>query len=992
MEENHIASSASSASDQTSKSTAISTLNTADTLRTSANGTTLRFPTPEGSNLLAHLITSGSTSNINAMRSWDTLDESSSLADSAYELISSTDGESQDGREPDSLAASITSSFNIYHKTDDVLSLNGNEVTDNEEDDVEDEDEVDEDDEHRSTGSANLNQSSDYLPTQTRNSSTQSQLYNVGNNDAHAPGQSSPADSIRYAEQALCNPSTQSLSNFEYDSTSDDIQGRYSLLNRSIEFDERKEDRLHVGKISVTHTIREFSEGESVIVAANLGMAADYPRRMAVMVCQTMSQHYLLTREPLRVLYVGSDAAYSDIMHKISSAILASGSIPNSVSSVQENRRASTPGIYNIMPISSFDSARVPEIDEIQLMGVSDYYIKVDRCVRAEELGHKDGTLDDNKAYSIELESGRSHVSVHSSGGLTISPPWTPPHIAIFYVSGNDTGLAQKTRDAAWEFMARHAVPCIFISHSQSFSRSPSEGRWQNHIDQAAIHLCLESRDSSKPLALERLPIDLTSFLNIDARQMNRNLAYLTGLNYVSRKRQEEAVGALNEGRREPLIAAFSYTVRSFWHFAKGEDWRLEACKAATVVLNNLWRLFLSLLAMSAIGMVLSVGGPVLPRLKQMVLLHESSATSASYTTKPAAIGGYLYSTPTVANLPHITPLSHVSVPDDALSYTTKAAQAQPSKQISSQNRIISDKYSTDNANNRFGKSTLATNLKSTGCSIEVFSNHEILVKLPAVTKTKWLAKGAIDIDVWQGGVKLKSKLSTTDEGIIIELDREDAVGVMNVSIITARRPKLNETYVVDFGEPFATRFWDIGRKLWKDGFRPAIDAGTEAAAHARKIVSVCAETSHLYHFRSKPAQTVASGTSWLFNQTALSFISIKRDTKAQMHRLWSSPSVGETVQDLKLFFKERTPTLDIAERVSGDIRLAVLRAQIASKLWWLRAQGKTQECAAYEEKAVEHFRRTEGAIKAGGEDKHPEALVSVPGTAAPSQTAVWLW
>ncbi|CAK7562418.1 MAG: hypothetical protein SEPTF4163_000262 [Sporothrix epigloea] len=1108
MEEQPFASSAVVASDQqhqqispattpastgSSESTALPPLDASETLQTSANSTTLRFPKPEGSNLLAHWVTSSSTGNNNVMQA-SNMDETNSLADSAYELISSTDGESQDGREPDSLAASITSSFNIYPRADDVVSLSGNEVTYDDEDDGDDEDEELEDDENPSLGFGHLDQSSGYLPTQTRNSPGQSRFYNAGDDDnSNAPGRSSPADSIRYAEQALCSPSTQSLSKPESTFMPDEICGRRSLHNQSIEFDEGKSAKPLVGKVLVKHTIREFSEGESAIVAANMGMAADHPRRMAAMICQTMSRHSLLTREPLRVLYVGSDAAFSEIMHKISSAILASGSTPSSVSSLREHQHASNPGIYNIMPISSFGSAKVPEIDEIQLMGVSDFYIKVDRCVKAEETAHRNEAFFNDHTYSIELESGQSHVSVSSSIGSTISPSWTLPHVAIFYVSGNDTESAETTRNAAWEFMTRHAVPSIFISHSQSFSRSPSAGRWQSFVDHSAIHLCLESRDFSKPIPPQRLPIDLTSFLNIDARQMNRNLAYLTGLKDKTNSRQNNQGKATDKSVRKPLMAALPYTARSLFLFAKGKDWHPEARNAATTIANNLWELIFTLLAMAVMGMMISIYSPLLPKLKQMVLLHQMDSTpSALALAKTTAICDYLPTTPTTSSLLRTTPFSNDFIPVVTLSYTTTKTTHVPAiRQMSSANQIVFGGYLTDNVNKRNSRSGPETKITGNGCLIEVHSSHEILVRVPAATKTKWLAKGAIDIDVWQGQNKLWSKLSTTDEGIIIELNRRDAVGVMNVSIVTARRPKINETFAVDFGEPFSARLLETGLSLWRDIMRPAVDASTELVVQARKTFSVCAEeynlyrfytkpaqaavggaswlvnwtalgfttikkdvtgnlhrlylspsvdeavqefksflkermptqdtterlsgdvrltvlraqvasklwwlraqgkTQELYRFYTKPAQAAVGGASWLVNWTALGFTTIKKDVTGNLHRLYLSPSVDEAVQEFKSFLKERMPTQDTTERLSGDIRLTVLRAQVASKLWWLRAQGKTQEYSIYEEKAAKHIRQTELIVKAEREKTGTEASSSEPGTAAPSQTAGWLW
>ncbi|CAK7239212.1 MAG: hypothetical protein STHCBS139747_000641 [Sporothrix thermara] len=934
------------------------------------------------------------------MQSSNLLDDTSSLADSAYELISSTDGESQDGREPDSLAASITSSFNIYPRADDVLSLTGKEATYDDEGDDDDEDEEDEEDDDapHDHGYGYFDHGSGYLPTQTRNTPGHSQLYNAGDHEGHASGQSSPADSIRYAEQALCNPSTQSLSSHEFDSSRGDISGGRAPLHQSIEFNENVGVKPHADKVSVKHNLREFSEGESVIVAANMGMATDHPSRMAATICQTMSRHCLSTREPLRVLYVGSDAAFSDIMHKISSAILASGSTASgSASSDQEHRHASTPGIYNIMPISSFGTAKVPEIDEIQLMGVSDYYIKVERCIKAEETVCKGEALPNDRVYSMELDSGMSHTSVFSPSGSTISPPWTLPHVAIFYVSGNDDKQTEATRDAAWEFVTRHAVPSIFISHSQSFSRSPSAGRWQNFVDQSAVHICVESRDPSKPIAPERLPVDLTTFLNIDARQMNRNLAHLTGLKDIPKKGQEKGSKAAGSSENDALVSVFPLAARSFVRFARGEDWHPEARRAIATLANNLWELCFTLLAVAVTGAMLTMNYPILPRVQRMVVYDQNTAVStfSSTVTSNARVSQIYSSSTTSTVLPRITVAVPPFVPAVTLSYTTtKTASAPAAEQTSSSSQLLFGGYLTENAHNQHSKGASDTKIMSTGCSIEVYSSHEILVKVPAATKTKWLAKGAIDIDVWQGQKMLKSRLSTSDEGIIIELDRKEAVGVMNVSIVTTRRPKINETFAVDFGQPSVARLWETGLSLWMESMRTAADASLEAASQAQKALTGYVDEHDMYNpLRTRPAQAAADGVSWLANRTALGFMAIKKDARARYHQFDVGQSVHKAVQEYKTFAKGLVPTQDATNKVRDDVRLTVLRAQVASKLWWLRTQGKLQERAAYEQKAADHIRQMEHTIKASRKTTSAgKAFSDMPDATSPSQPTGWLW
>lgn len=937
------------------------------------------------------------------MQSSGVFDETSSLADSAYELISSTDGESQDGRGTDSLAASITSSFNLYPRADDVLSLNGHEAA---YDDDENEADEDEEDEENASDGGHLDQSSGYLPTQTRNTPRHSHLYHAthgSGEDNSGARRTSPADSIRYAEQALCNPSTQSLSTLEYDSSHGDISGGHSPLNQSIEFDEDTDVKPYIEKVLVKHTIREFSEGESAIIAANMGMTADAPNRMAATICQTMSRHCLSIREPPRILYVGNDGAYNDIMYKISSALLASASSPSSPSPDSEYRHASTPGIYNIMPISSFGSAKVPEIDEIQLMGVSDYYIKVDRCVKAEETVYEGESFPNDTIYSIKLESGTSHVSVFNPSGSTVSPKWALPHVAVFYVSGNDDEQAETTRNAAWEFMTRHAVPSIFISHTQSFSRSTSAGRWQDFVDQAAVHLCLESRDPSKAVAPERLPIDLVSFLNIDARQMNRNLAYLTGLKDTptkEKKRAGKVAGTNADGTFEGFISAVA---GSFHHLRRGRDCRPETRRAFrelnSLLLSHLWGLLVTALITILVSSSLLVyTGPILSQFglhpsQQPFAFKHNFVPSVSSTATPTPFVNNAPSTQaatisSICSIPSVAPTVTISF------VTTKTVEVRVSESTSLASQVLFGGYLTDSAHNqRNAKGVSDAEIKSTGCSIQVYSSHEILVKVPAATKTKWLAKGAIDIDVWRGQKILKSKLFTTDEGIIIEIDRKDAFGVMSVSIVTTRRPKINETFAVDFGQPTAARLLKAGFSLWQESVRAATDAGLEAASQARKAVSAYADEHNISLPSAAQAEAVLGNATSLIHSATRGLTALKDDLTKGYQRLRPDALIEKAVEKAESLVEGLVPATDTAEKIRGDVHLSVRRAQIASKLWWLRVQGKMQEHDAYEAKAAEHIHKMELNAKtdravAGAKKSVPKGVKA----AAPSLPTSWLW
>ncbi|EPE07309.1 hypothetical protein F503_07960 [Ophiostoma piceae UAMH 11346] len=935
--------------------------------QTSTCSSSLRFPKPEGSNLLAHWVTSSSTNTADTMHSSAVLDETSSLADSAYELISSTDGESQDGRATDSLADSIAGSF-IYPRPDDVHSLNGNEPEyDNESDDYVDDEEQDGD------GPSSRRFPHARRDTQTRNTPVQSQLYNIahggvalGSVDSDAR-RSSQADSIRYAEQSLCNPSTQSVSSLGYDSSNSDISGGYSTLSHSIEFEEHDNAKVHNGIVAVKHTIRDFSEAESAIIAANMGMTLGAPKRLAATVCQTMSHNCLSTREPLRVLYVGSDAAYNDIMYKISSALLASAPPSGSAQGSAERRHSSTPGIYNIMPISSFGSAKVPEIDEIQLMGVSEYYIKVERCVKAEETASALGSI--GGTYSIELDSGASHVSNPSPGRPTVTPAWTLPQVAVFFVSGNDDLQTETTRNVTWEIMSRHAVPSIFISNTQSFTRSPSAGRWQSSIDQASVHLSLESRDPSKKGSPERLPIDLGSFLNIDARQMNRNIAYLTGLQDTHKKsasklRNEASTNIAGLVFAMALVAVGRNPSPQYANAANSYVTLLKTRYRAIIVTA-----LISMLVLAAPQLAIYSLGPVLSTY--MPSQASAGITGTGFNTlqgDSTTITPTPYShrnpstqasvSPSICSIPTIAPTVTISF------VTTKTVEVLVPEPTTATSAAFGG-FLTEKAHNQKATQPVADmKLKSTGCSIQVHSSHEILVKVSAHTKTKWLAKGAIDIDVWQGQKKLKSKLSTTDEGIIIEIDRNDAFGVMNVSIVTTIRPKINETFAVDFGKATMAQLLEVSLNQWQNSIRQAANTGLGVASQAKD--AIIGYTHDHPTVLPASAYTVLKNASSLVGNAASGIQGARDSMVTSYKRIRDIESIlPQLALEKTQNFVRDLKALSRRERLKNEASLGIVRAQVKSKLLWLRLRGKTDEHKRYASQASSFISLFESEIRA---------------------------
>jgi hypothetical protein len=265
-------------------------------------------------------------------------------------------------------------------------------------------------------------------------------------------------------------------------------------------------------QVSVTHTVCSFSEQQTSEILKHVRIA-DPPTRLTATVRQTMAKRGLAIDEPFRVLYVGSSTAKGEIISKIGASL----AVPMAETS---HRRSSR---FNVVPVSSFGDSSSPEVELIDSFGLE---LVVDECTHART------TKVDARPDTLTLNLNNSfwYRSRCDDSGFHLESPtyWKLPHLAVFFCSDDDNISARQTRLYARSFMARHAVPSIVISQNPLYGR-PVESYT---LDTRSVHMCLESRSATLlgNRVLKRLPIDLSTFLNIDARQMNRNLACLTGL------------------------------------------------------------------------------------------------------------------------------------------------------------------------------------------------------------------------------------------------------------------------------------------------------------------------------------------------------------------------------------------------------------------------------------------------------------------------------
>ncbi|KAI0145649.1 hypothetical protein F4776DRAFT_366055 [Hypoxylon sp. NC0597] len=252
-----------------------------------------------------------------------------------------------------------------------------------------------------------------------------------------------------------------------------------------------------------------------------------------------------------------------------------------------------------------------------------------------------------------------------------------------------------------------------------------------------------------------------------------------------------------------------------------------------------------------------------------------------------------------------------------------------------------------------FGKDKLQTDIAKPSqappiCSAELYDRNEIMVKIPHNIKSSWLSRDAIMIAVSRGIYDIPTKVSSVEEGFLIEVPLEEAHDVLAVSIATTRKPKITETYHVDFGRNKFIGALDAGKQLVKGFAQKLVDTVNETTAWVEETYipaldvmskQVCSQTSSVSDTLLqglRDAGNIVLGLpshlrSQISSQIKLSF---DGDNLARRHRQAQIQLVRE------------------AEDLRDELSLRYLSAQLRSKLWWLRIQGKTEEHQRYLSKA----------------------------------------
>ncbi|KAK9421224.1 hypothetical protein SUNI508_06072 [Seiridium unicorne] len=219
-------------------------------------------------------------------------------------------------------------------------------------------------------------------------------------------------------------------------------------------------------------------------------------------------------------------------------------------------------------------------------------------------------------------------------------------------------------------------------------------------------------------------------------------------------------------------------------------------------------------------------------------------------------------------------------------------------------------------------------------CSADVHGRNEILLRVPQQFKTSWLAKHAVMISVSRGSGDVSSEFITiadTDEGFIIEVPHEEAYGILDVSIATTRKPKIKETFQVNFGSFIIVDALDAGKQLMKGFAQTVVDTLNGTTTWVEETCSPA------FDLMSKPASVTDSIMQGFQDATSAAF-----SLPGQLADLVKQPFPEGRVEQAR---KELART---AQDLQDEATLLVLHAQLNSKLQWLWWSGQTAEYEQY--------------------------------------------
>ncbi|KAF2817212.1 uncharacterized protein BDZ99DRAFT_456968 [Mytilinidion resinicola] len=615
---------------------------------------------------------------------------------------------------------------------------------------------------------------------------------------------------------------------------------------------------------------------------------------------QSLSKIYMPPKRPFRILIAGAptDWVRDEAIKKIASALAAGrNSISDSSSSSQQSS-------------SRFSVIRVPTetgySTNLQLIDSTDIELTVDQCVGASRYGASFAAVT-----VLHMSDGKDLPIAASKFDKV---PVILPDIAIFCHpdapayqlshSLDQIGQHQLIRKA----LESQSIPILDIATVVPFRQCPESYIYGSK----SLRLCVEGRGPGEIefRVLETLPINITSFLDINPDQLNRHLAYLlrsgSGVLSTANATASEKIAEASQSR--PGLAS----AVSDWISGKTEWW--------TGVKNTTTRIWQSRAPLFAVAVL------VLSLITAGMLGQQAGVYNRLYngqTSQPIVSSSSVLSW----NPAPVTGPPQVSVA------AIQTAMQNAKDLVQSYKDVV---HSTKDISKQGGETSLGLPYTDTlsppklndskEFKVHIIGDHHFVLT-PPQQFLKLRKPPTLFVRVVRTGHWVPSSVSKLNQGVFaVELERQHASGLLNITIWTESKPLIAQNFTVSFGSPWLKlSAWAKSAGILSE----TVKNDVALAQTGLKTVS-----NSLIDGLRNGRLTVEHGTTALIHQTTFWTEKAKR----------SSQSVSEHLQEAK---REAAQQVAVGYRASKGISQRLHRGwqtttQVPATIWQATRSART--------------------------------------------------
>ncbi|KAF2503052.1 hypothetical protein BU16DRAFT_27927 [Lophium mytilinum] len=618
---------------------------------------------------------------------------------------------------------------------------------------------------------------------------------------------------------------------------------------------------------------------------------------------QSLSKTYLAPKRPFHILFAGAptDWMRDEAIKKIASALAAGRtSAPDSPDSSQQSS-------------SRFSVIRVPTdtgySTNLQLIDSTDIELNVDQCVGASRHGAGFATVT-----VLHLSDGKD---LHLAASNFDSASSTLPDVAIFCHPDTPAYQLSHSLDQIGQHrlirqaLESQSVPILDIATVVPFRQCPESYVYGSK----SLRLCVEGRGPGEIefRVLETLPINITSFLDINPDQLNRHLAYLlqsgSGVLSTTNAAASETLAEASQSK-----ASLGSVVRD-WLSNVQIPGKTEWWTGTKSIATRIWQTRAPLFAVVIL---------ILSLFTASMLGQQSGFDNGFYkvhTSQPVVSSASVLSwdQPPVTGPPQ-TPATALQTPrirDLAQSYKDIVQSTKDVAKLGGETSLglsYTENLSPPKLND------------SKEFKVHIIGDRHFVLT-PPQQFLKLRKPPTLFVRVVRAGIWVPSSISKLNQGAFaVELDRQHASGLLNITIWTESKPLITQNFTLSFGSPW------LKLSAWANSAGILSETVKNDVALAQ--TGLKAVSNSLVNGLRNGRRTVEHGTTTLVKQTTFWTERAKR----------SSQSISEHLQEAK---REAAQQVAVGYKASKEISQRLHRglqtsAQVPAKLWQVTRPART--------------------------------------------------